>query len=62
MRGDSLALSTEGVIVAFDPATIDSLWIRGRATVAGAIVGAATGAVGSVAVSSATDTGRVFLR
>jgi hypothetical protein len=53
VRGDSLVLSSEGAVVAFDPTTIDSLWLRGRATVVGAIVGAATGALGSVAVSSA---------
>ena len=40
VRTESPALWLEGASAPYDGATIDSLWVRGRATAAGAIVGA----------------------
>lgn len=48
---DSLVISTQPVR-ALRPGTIDSLWVRGHATVLGAIIGAVGGAATSLAASS----------
>jgi hypothetical protein len=53
MQGDSLVLSLGGSSVMLSARTMDSLWIKGRATGLGAIIGAAIAAVGSVVISAA---------
>ncbi len=52
MDGDSLVLASPGSGV-LSARTIDSLWVKGRATGIGAILGAAVAAVGSVVISAA---------
>ena len=53
VRADSAALSLEGASTPLDGAAIDSLWVRGRATGTGAIIGAAVLGIASIPVGQA---------
>ena len=56
LQAESLPLQLVGDSAAFDVAAIDSLWVRGRATRTGAIVGAAVVGVASFAYWAALCT------
>src|SRR5207247_2104616 len=53
VRADSATLSLEGASTPLDGAAIDSLWVRGRATGTGAIIGAAVLGIASIPVGPA---------
>jgi len=53
VRAESLALWLDGASAPLDGAAIDSLWVRGRATSTGAIVGAVVTGAGSSAAGLA---------